>query len=332
MSEFSLEEFRKYNYKGARASIRFSTVLTGFFTEREKLSSGFTSFSIFFSLAAGGKLRKNPEFKDEIIESLEITEDGKRYLVKICLESEEIPEIQFFAVINKLCLCRYDGFSYENAYERFADDFKNFEAFAAGADPVEEERKTLADDLELVRKEYMKDNVPFSVYSVLMNNEEIFSHVCLDDQVDLKNPLIEHSNGLRYVAIKVHLYGISFFDPDTKECYHYMPEGYAHDYRYPVGESFIITAVHYNRKEDLVAYEGCYWACPCDVLIGDLKDPLNYDPPLLRTYVKYFEPLDDEAVKAKWRGNKLIIKGDDNTVELSVSDIRRELENGEQEQ
>ena len=40
MSEFNLEEFRKYNYKGARASIRFSTVLTGFFTEREKLSSG----------------------------------------------------------------------------------------------------------------------------------------------------------------------------------------------------------------------------------------------------------------------------------------------------
>ena len=101
MSEFSLEEFRKYNYKGARASIRFSTVLTGFFTEREKLSSGFTSFSIFFSRAAGGKLRKIPEFKDEIIESLEITEDGKRYLVKICLESEEIPEIQFFAVRKK---------------------------------------------------------------------------------------------------------------------------------------------------------------------------------------------------------------------------------------
>ena len=159
--------------------MRFSTVLTGYFAEREKLSSGFASFSILFSRAPGGKLTKIPEFMDEIIESLEITDDGKRYLVKICLESEDIPEIQFFAVINEMCLCRYDGFSYENAYEKFADDFKKCEAFAAGADPVEEEREKLADDLELVRKEYMKDNVPFSVYSVLMNNEELFSHVCL---------------------------------------------------------------------------------------------------------------------------------------------------------
>lgn len=42
-----------------------------------------------------------------------------------------------------------------------------------------------------------------------------------------------------------------------------------------------MTDIHYDPSSDIVAYGGCYWGGPYDVMAGDLSDPLNYDPHLV---------------------------------------------------
>ena len=36
----------------------------------------------------------------------------------------------------------------------------------------------------------------------------------------------------------------------------------------------------YNSWAAKSAYGGCYWACPYDTMVGDLSDPMNFDPHL----------------------------------------------------
>ena len=64
---------------------------------------------------------------------------------------------------------------------------------------------------------------------------------------------------------------ISYLDLDTLEVYNYIPEGYQHDCEILLGESFIITDIHYDRESGLIAYGGCYWAGPPNVMVGDFS-------------------------------------------------------------
>lgn len=53
-----------------------------------------------------------------------------------------------------------------------------------------------------------------------------------------------------------------------------------------------MTGVFYDKDTDLIAYEGCYWGGPSDVMVGDLSQPLNYDPHLVSIY-EMLEPDED---------------------------------------
>ena len=79
----------------------------------------------------------------------------------------------------------------------------------------------------------------------------------------------------------------------TLEVYNYIPRSYDNDYGAPNGESFIITDIHYDHATALVAYGGCYWAGPSEVMVGDLSSPLSFKPHLIRLY-DLFDP-DGEA-------------------------------------
>lgn len=39
------------------------------------------------------------------------------------------------------------------------------------------------------------------------------------------------------------------------------------------GETFIWTGTHYNKNTKLPVVEGCFWACPFDLLVVDFSDP-----------------------------------------------------------
>ena len=103
---------------------------------------------------------------------------------------------------------------------------------------------------------------------------------------DSSNPstffdFVHHSNGHRYFPFHIELFGISYLDLDSGEVYHYIPEGHTHNAEWMFGESFIVTAVNYDSKTDLIAYNGCYWAANSDVMVGDFSNPMGYNPHLV---------------------------------------------------
>ena len=167
----------------------------------------------------------------------------------------------------------------------------------------------------------------FGKYQVLKNGLEIYSFLNDDDQVVLRNPLILHSNGRRYLAFHVGLYGISYLEPDSGEVYHYIPEGHTHDYRLPYGESFIITDIHYDEKSNLAAYGGCYWAGPSEVFVGDLQNPLQYDPHLVRIHELLdpeWEEIDDIDF-VRWDADTLVVSCDGKEVSIKIDTLRKAL-------
>lgn len=149
---------------------------------------------------------------------------------------------------------------------------------------------------------------------VVYEYKSFYSHSCSVEKI------IRHSNGHRYFPFHTDLYGISYLDIDTMEVYNYIPEGYTHLYPAPMGESFIITDVHYDKKSDLIAYDGCYWACPNDVMVEDFSNPLNFNPHLINLHYIFdpdYDVYDDICFK-EWKDGRLYVMCDFKT-EKSIS-------------
>ncbi|MDE7398796.1 MAG: hypothetical protein K2N06_04620 [Oscillospiraceae bacterium] len=133
---------------------------------------------------------------------------------------------------------------------------------------------------------------------------------------------IQHSNGHKYYPFHVDLYGISFLELDTRKVFNYVPEGYQHDSEYTLGESFIITDLHYNINTDLIAFGGCFWAGTNDVMVMKLSNPLDFEMKLVGIH-DIIEPdwdIYDNIDFAKWQGDKLVViaNGDRTKVEFAV--------------
>ena len=119
---------------------------------------------------------------------------------------------------------------------------------------------------------------------------------------------------------------------DTLEVFNYVPRGHDNSYGAPNGESFIVTKVLYDPASDLVAYEGCYWAGPSEVMVGKLDDPLNFDPHLI-SINKILDPENDECYDidfAGWDGDGITVKviGGERTgtAKLSFDDLKKAAE------
>lgn len=97
----------------------------------------------------------------------------------------------------------------------------------------------------------------------------------------------------------------------------------------PNGESFIVTKVLYDPATDLVAYEGCYWAGPSDVMVGKLDDPLNFDPHLI-SINKMIDPESDECYEidfGSWEADGITVKVEDaGTRKISLEDLEKAFE------
>ncbi len=163
------------------------------------------------------------------------------------------------------------------------------------------------------------------VNKVTLKNADkvIYEYYCFYDHSVTFKEIIHHKNGHRYYPFHVDLYGISFLDVDTLEVYNYIPEGYEHDDKYMCGESFIITDIHYDRESNLIAYGGCYWAFPYDVMVGDFSEPLNFNPHLvsLRNILNSEYDYDDVDFK-EWKNNRLYVLCDSEEKSLSIEQLR----------
>ena len=87
--------------------------------------------------------------------------------------------------------------------------------------------------------------------------------------------IIHHSNGNKYLIFDEDLYGYSVLNLADLQCMHYIPAESYGKYPEEFRETFLWCKCFYNRETDLLAVEGCYWACPYDVIVLDFRDPMT---------------------------------------------------------
>ncbi len=334
MKQFNMCDITEHCYHDGTVTRLNQHYFEGIFPEEETKATGLVTFRIYFQFEEVPDILKNlPDVKDADILSFTVTPCENGYDVKLCILAEEFQAIAFQCRNMQCNLYRYKGKSYRNIYNEI--DFSEISDYFTDEWYEGEEQISIADDLNMIHKKYIfkKYNAEgilitghsFGKYQVLKNGIEIYSFVNDDDQVTLKNPLIYHSNGRRYLAFHVGLYGISYLEPDSGEVYNYIPEGCTHDYRLPYGESFIITDIHYDEKSDFVAYGGCYWAGPSEVFVGDLRNPLQYDPHLVRIH----ELLDpkweefDDIDFVRWEEETFVLNCDGKEISVPLDKLRK---------
>ena len=255
---------------------------------------------------------------------ISVIEPEKRYSVKLSYTLDGQHGQQEFSAKNvSFNLYKYLGMSYRNMYDTWEKDLEKC-AYVECADYFkEEETEELEDGYTLNIKTYSDIEVKSPQYKIMKaslrrcvlfkDGKQVYQWV----NTDSSNPytffgFIYHSNGHRYFPFHIDLYGISYLDLESGEVYHYIPEGYRHPVEWTLGESFIITSVNYDKDSNLVAYEGCYWAGPGDVMVGDLSNPLGFDPHLVSVHEildPEYDEIDDVDFVSFSNGN-LIVKCD----------------------
>lgn len=156
------------------------------------------------------------------------------------------------------------------------------------------------------------------------SDKTVYEYCCFYNHSFIFKEIIRHKNGHRYYPFHVDLYGISFLDVDTLEVYNYIPEGYEHKEEYRCGESFIITDIHYDEKSNFIAYDGCYWACPNDVMAGDFSNPLDFNPHLIsmRDIIDPDHDMYNNIYFKEWKNNRLYVLCDGEEKSLSADELR----------
>ena len=117
-------------------------------------------------------------------------------------------------------------------------------------------------------------------------NDPVFEYEIIDDRLLLK--IIRHRNGRDYLLFNIDLYGYSVLDLKTREAIHYVPEE-----SFRGGETFLWMDALYCPENDLLAIEGCYWACPWSIRFYDFANPMQLPFPL---YCDSFALEDDFGV------------------------------------
>ena len=83
---------------------------------------------------------------------------------------------------------------------------------------------------------------------------------------------VEYNNGNNYIFYKTNLYGYNVFEIDTKNTFDYLPKC---SFSEKFAETFIGTDIHFNKNKSVFAVGGCYWACPTDVFLIKIENPLE---------------------------------------------------------
>ncbi len=112
-------------------------------------------------------------------------------------------------------------------------------------------------------------------------------------------------NGQRFICFRKTLYGFTLINIDTLSVeYEYFPKHVTHG-----EESFIITEV--KQLDNLLIFEGCYWACPYECFAFD------YDQKLFLNISKKCDLYSLD--KTELQGDNLVLCGtDENDLEQQI--------------
>lgn len=221
-------------------------------------------------------------------------------------------------------------FSYKNVYNSEKHkEFMDSQRYVIDEKYLDEtEIYELLDGFSAECNIYINIEQKAEVQKIILKNADkiIYEYYCFYGHSFIFEDIIRHKNGHRYYPFHIDLYGISYLDINTLEVYNYIPEGYEHDDKYRCGESFIVTDIHYDRESNLIAYGGCYWACPYDVMVGDFSDPLNFNPHLISLHDVLDPEYNYDYIDFKeWKNNRLYVLCDEEEKSLSVEELKEKI-------
>lgn len=258
-------------------------------------------------------------------------EDDEFHVHMIVMNCEEEIVLDFICKYCHIRYLRYRGVDYTNVFgsDRYNEDVNKY-LYLEDEQYFEDECEIeIEDRISLLQKRYLHvegiRHIFMSRNYIKRDGKSIYSYISIDGHHIPHKKLIYHKNGHRYYPHHVDLYGISYIDIDTLEVFNYVPKGYDNDYDVCCGESFIITGVYYDANTNLVAYEGCYWAGTYDVMVGDLSNPLDFNPRLVSIH-EIVDPEYEEVGDVdfyKWNEDSLSVKLDEG--EVRNVEIRRLL-------
>ena len=88
--------------------------------------------------------------------------------------------------------------------------------------------------------------------------------------------LFRQPDGRRCLLFRQELYGYSVFCLDSRREIHYVPAQAKPGANF--AETFLWTGAAYSPTAQLLAVDGCYWACPVSVVLVDFSEPLSVQP------------------------------------------------------
>jgi hypothetical protein len=132
--------------------------------------------------------------------------------------------------------------------------------------------ETFEDDSLKIISEYYRTNgnEHCSKNKIYKSNNLVHEYFNLYHQ-DFFCEYIKYSNGMDYIFYKEDLYGYSVFEVNTKNVFNYYPKATFSGKE----ETFIGTDIHYNINNNIFAVGGCYWACPSDVFLIKIDNPME---------------------------------------------------------
>ncbi|SEW03259.1 hypothetical protein SAMN05216413_0906 [Ruminococcaceae bacterium KH2T8] len=124
--------------------------------------------------------------------------------------------------------------------------------------------------------------------------------------------IIHHADGYTYFVFDEDLYGYSVLNLDSLQCMHFIPAESYGTYPDEFKETFIWCDCFYNPENNLLAVDGCFWACPGDVIVLDFKDPMTAVEPndwhsIYRKY-RCDDPDLDDIEFDSWDNDTLVCK------------------------
>lgn len=213
--------------------------------------------------------------------------------------------------------------------QQYAEMQKKYDAIFEKQNLKEENCETLG-NYDLYVSKYTTElegcHLAGAIYTLLDEaKNKIHSWKCYDNNHDFAQ-IFEHANGKQYLIYRQELYGYTVYDFEVKETFQYYPQCVLDGY-----EDFIWTEVHYDPQSNLIAVQGCIWACPWSVLVCDFEDPMqesNFQKDVFG-YLKGGYDVYDDATFVRWETDKLVLKCENyvekrvEMVEISTERIKR---------
>ncbi len=340
----SIERISSYNFTGAKITACREYIpgllnMQLWLSDEEYLRTGTRKLDAAISDAAvSPELSRADVVRAEILR-LRFASDGAGLTVGLRLADGEQVELSLSFQSVRCTEYAYDGMSYDNIYDNLMEKNRRFEYMFSEQYRQDEEELDPGNGYRLLRTNYADcGNIggfssSLESYSAVLtkNGERIFSYrVCADASPNTADKVITHSSGKKYFLFKEGLYGLSVLDIASGKTYRYIPEGYDHDKELPCGESFIITDIHYDPATDLIAFGGCFWACPGDVVVGDFSRPMSYDPRCVQLH-RMIDPEYKEINNIDfvgWGRGELHCTADGKAFSVSVEALRDALRSG----